>query len=97
MLPSADEELDAMEIKMAEQKISFEDGGLYERTMGVWTRLAGDTFLDWLNPAPSLDWIDVGCGNGAFTDLIDTRCAPLGNSKSVMSSTMTAMNNSTTA
>jgi ubiquinone/menaquinone biosynthesis C-methylase UbiE len=61
---------------MAEQKISFSDGGLYERTMGVWTRLAGDTFLDWLKPAPNQDWIDVGCGNGAFTDLIATRCAP---------------------
>jgi ubiquinone/menaquinone biosynthesis C-methylase UbiE len=61
---------------MAEQKISFNDGGLYERTMGVWSRLAGDTFLDWLNPAPSQDWIDVGCGNGAFTDLIANRCAP---------------------
>jgi ubiquinone/menaquinone biosynthesis C-methylase UbiE len=61
---------------MAEQTISFDDGALYEQTMGVWTRLAGETFLDWLKPAPSQDWIDVGCGNGAFTDLIATRCAP---------------------
>jgi ubiquinone/menaquinone biosynthesis C-methylase UbiE len=46
--------------------------------MGVWSRLAGDEFLDWLAPAPGLRWIDVGCGNGAFTDLIARRAAPAG-------------------
>ena len=44
--------------------------------MGVWSRLAGDVFLDWLAPAPKLAWIDVGCGTGAFTEQIVERCAP---------------------
>jgi len=61
---------------MAEQKISFDDGAAYEKAMGVWTKLAGEVFLDWLQPAKQLQWIDVGCGNGAFTDLIVNRCAP---------------------
>jgi ubiquinone/menaquinone biosynthesis C-methylase UbiE len=62
---------------MAEQKIRFEDGAGYERMMGVWSRLAGEVFLDWLAPAPGLQWIDIGCGNGAFTELIVERCAPV--------------------
>jgi len=61
---------------MAEQQIRFEDGAAYERMMGVWSRLAGDVFLDWLAPRPGLRWIDVGCGTGAFSELLIERCAP---------------------
>ena len=61
---------------MNEPRIRFEDGAAYERMMGVWSRLAGARFLDWLAPAPDRRWIDVGCGNGAFTELVVERCAP---------------------
>jgi len=61
---------------MPEPQIRFDDGAAYERMMGVWSRFAGDIFLDWLAPQPSLRWIDIGCGNGAFTELIVGRCAP---------------------
>jgi ubiquinone/menaquinone biosynthesis C-methylase UbiE len=44
--------------------------------MGIWSRLAGQVFLDWLALPPGLRWIDVGCGNGAFTELLIQRCAP---------------------
>jgi SAM-dependent methyltransferase len=44
--------------------------------MGAWSHLAGDIFLDWLAPKPGLAWVDVGCGNGAFTELIVQRLAP---------------------
>src|SRR5215212_5182023 len=64
-------------VEMAEPQIRFEDGAGYERMMGVWTRLAGRIFLDWLAPAPHLKWLDVGCGNGAFTQLLIQRCAPV--------------------
>jgi ubiquinone/menaquinone biosynthesis C-methylase UbiE len=60
---------------MAEQ-IRFNDGAAYERMMGAWSKLAGETFLDWLAVRPGLKWIDVGCGNGAFTELIVARNAP---------------------
>jgi ubiquinone/menaquinone biosynthesis C-methylase UbiE len=56
--------------------IRFEDGDAYDRGMGPWSRLAGQTFLDWLSPRPGLKWLDVGCGTGAFTGLIAERCAP---------------------
>jgi ubiquinone/menaquinone biosynthesis C-methylase UbiE len=61
---------------MADQPIRFDDGAAYERMMGVWSRLAGEIFLDWLAPRPGLKWIDVGCGNGAFTELVIAKTAP---------------------
>lgn len=61
---------------MSELQIRFDDGAAYERMMGVWTRFAGQIFLDWLAPASNLKWLDVGCGNGAFTELLLERCAP---------------------
>lgn len=61
---------------MSSPSIRFNDGAAYERMMGVWSRLAGTTFLDWLAPEPGLGWVDVGCGNGAFTELIVQRLSP---------------------
>ena len=61
---------------MTGQAIRFDDGAVYERIMGTWSRLAGQVFLDWLAPAPGLAWLDIGCGNGAFTELIASRCTP---------------------
>src|SRR3954469_7908029 len=61
---------------MAEPQIRFDDGAGYERMMGKWSRIAGDVFLQWLKPAAGLRWIDVGCGNGAFTELLTERYAP---------------------
>lgn len=61
---------------MADHVFRYPDGKAYERSMGAWSRLAGAVFLDWLGPAPGLRWIDVGCGNGAFTELLMARCAP---------------------
>ncbi|MEH2541240.1 MULTISPECIES: class I SAM-dependent methyltransferase [unclassified Bradyrhizobium] len=62
---------------MVEQEIRFDHGAAYEQMMGVWSRLAGQIFLDWLAPSPGLRWIDVGCGNGAFTELLVERCSPV--------------------
>ncbi len=61
---------------MTSEPIRFDDGAAYERFMGVWSRAVGATFLDWLAPRPGLRWLDVGCGNGAFTERIVERCAP---------------------
>src|ERR1700752_2163863 len=66
------------EIKMAEQQIRFDDGASYEQMLGVWSRFAGEIFLDWLALPLGLRWIDIGCGNGAFTELLVERCSPEG-------------------
>ena len=61
---------------MADSQIRFDDGAAYERMMGIWSRLVGEEFLVWLAPDTGLRWVDVGCGNGAFTELVVDRCAP---------------------
>ena len=62
---------------MASNQIRFDDGAAYERNMGIWSQLAGAMFIDWLAPQAGLRWLDVGCGNGAFTEMLVGRVAPL--------------------
>ncbi|MEO6746444.1 MAG: methyltransferase domain-containing protein [Caldimonas sp.] len=57
-------------------QIRFDDGAAYEGFMGVWSRLAGEVFLPWLAPPAGARWCDVGCGNGAFTELLFEKSAP---------------------
>ena len=61
---------------MSEQ-IRFSDGDAYEALMGKWSQIAGRLFLDWLAPRSGLRWIDIGCGNGAFTELVVERFVPI--------------------
>jgi ubiquinone/menaquinone biosynthesis C-methylase UbiE len=65
---------------MSEAAAAFNDGKAYERQMGRWSRLAGVAFLEWLAAPKDLSWLDVGCGNGAFTEELIARALP----KSVM-------------
>ncbi|HVI88643.1 MAG TPA: class I SAM-dependent methyltransferase [Dongiaceae bacterium] len=61
---------------MTEASNTFTDGKAYERMMGRWSRVVGGIFLDWLKQPDNLRWLDVGCGNGAFTEEVITRCHP---------------------
>lgn len=61
---------------MKTDQIRFNDGAAYERYMGKWSQLVGETFLEWLSPEPGQQWLDVGCGNGAFTEMLVERCDP---------------------
>ncbi len=54
----------------AEQLVKFADGEGYERFMGQWSRAAGRLFIEWLSLPSGLKWLDVGCGTGAFTEII---------------------------
>lgn len=61
---------------MAESQSNFSDGAGYERFMGRWSRLAGQQFIKWVDAPKGKSWLDVGCGNGAFTEEIYAHAAP---------------------
>jgi SAM-dependent methyltransferase len=61
---------------LSTSQFRFDDGAGYERYMGLWSQRIGNTFLEWLAPRPGLRWLDVGCGNGAFTELLIERSEP---------------------
>jgi ubiquinone/menaquinone biosynthesis C-methylase UbiE len=54
----------------------FNDGRAYERMMGRWSKRVGVQFLDWLDAPRGLNWVEVGCGNGAFTEELIAHSAP---------------------
>jgi ubiquinone/menaquinone biosynthesis C-methylase UbiE len=54
----------------------FSDGKVYERMMGRWSKRVGVQFLDWLGAPKGLHWVEVGCGNGAFTEELIAHTAP---------------------
>src|SRR6516164_2540215 len=54
----------------------FSDGKTYERMMGRWSKRVAVQFLDWLDAPKGLHWVEVGCGNGAFTEELIARRAP---------------------
>jgi ubiquinone/menaquinone biosynthesis C-methylase UbiE len=58
------------------QVATFTDGEGYDKFMGQWSRAAGRLFLDWLSLPSGLKWLDVGCGTGAFTEIIQQKCSP---------------------
>jgi SAM-dependent methyltransferase len=61
---------------MAETKIVFDAADDYERYMGRWSRAIGKNFIAWFAPPAKAEWLEVGCGTGAFSDLILRQCAP---------------------
>ncbi|HEU5274521.1 MAG TPA: class I SAM-dependent methyltransferase [Xanthobacteraceae bacterium] len=65
------------DLEMSRTSRLFADGEAYERLMGRWSRVAGEIFLEWLDIPANCRWLDVGCGNGAFTEALIERCAPV--------------------
>jgi SAM-dependent methyltransferase len=61
---------------MPEIRPAFDDADAYERYMGRWSRAIGEKFLAWLAPPKGSRWLDIGCGTGAFSQLIAQHCAP---------------------
>lgn len=51
-------------------------GESYDVYMGRWSRQVAPRFLDWLKPPDRLDWLEVGCGTGALSAEILSRCNP---------------------
>jgi SAM-dependent methyltransferase len=62
---------------MADASTHFDDGAAYDRFMGRWSRAVGPAFLAWMAAPSRARWLDVGCGSGAFTELILDTGAPV--------------------
>ena len=56
--------------------MQFSDGSSYRKSIGTWGTLIGNRFIDWISPRSDEKWLDVGCGNGAFSHLITEQSAP---------------------
>jgi SAM-dependent methyltransferase len=51
-------------------------GDAYEPYVGRWSRLVARKFIDWLSIPAHRDWLDVGCGTGALTEIILEKANP---------------------
>lgn len=63
-------------MKEASRHDVWRSGDSYENYIGRWSRLVAPRFLDWLEPASDLDWLEVGCGTGALTQAILAHAEP---------------------
>jgi SAM-dependent methyltransferase len=61
---------------MSDVKVVFDDAADYENYMGRWSRALGKEFLTWLAPPKNASWLDVGCGTGAFSELLVNTVEP---------------------
>lgn len=55
---------------------SWSAGQNYEHYMGRWSRKIAAAFLDWLKPAKNADWVEIGCGTGALSQMVLTKASP---------------------
>lgn len=55
---------------------AWQAGDHYEAYMGRWSRQIAPLFLDWLDAGSNLDWLDIGCGTGALSATILSKCEP---------------------
>lgn len=54
----------------------WQAGESYDAYMGRWSRRIAPLFLDRLDAAEGLEWLDVGCGSGALSEAILGQCGP---------------------
>ncbi len=48
----------------------------YEHYMGRWSRRIAAEFIAWMAPSADAAWLEIGCGTGALTATILSRCEP---------------------
>jgi SAM-dependent methyltransferase len=59
-----------------ERKDVWVAGDLYEPYVGRWSRLVAREFLSWLSVPTDKDWLDVGSGTGALSQVILETATP---------------------
>ena len=58
--PSKHQILHGREMSCGQSEIKFEDADLYERFMGVWSKMVGSKFIEWMSPETGKSWVDIG-------------------------------------
>jgi len=56
---------------------AWQAGENYDRYMGRWSRALAPHVVDWLNPLPGFEWLDIGCGTGALTEALLGAAVPV--------------------
>jgi SAM-dependent methyltransferase len=59
-----------------ERKDVWASGDAYEPYVGRWSRLVARQFVAWLGVPPNKDWLDVGSGTGALSEVILADASP---------------------
>ena len=59
-----------------ERKDVWASGEAYEPYVGRWSRLVAREFVTWLGVPPNKDWLDVGSGTGALSEVILAAASP---------------------
>lgn len=62
---------------MAHRNDTWAAGDLYEPYVGRWSRKVATELLAWLRLPPHLNWLDVGCGTGAVSEVILDHAQPV--------------------
>jgi SAM-dependent methyltransferase len=60
----------------SQHKEVWSAGALYEPYVGRWSRLVARELLKWLSIPVQKDWLDVGCGTGALSQIIFEHALP---------------------
>ena len=55
---------------------AWQAGDRYEAYMGRWSRQLAPRFLEWLRAPHGARWLELGCGTGALSAAILTKCNP---------------------
>jgi SAM-dependent methyltransferase len=59
-----------------EREDVWASGDAYEPYVGRWSRLVARQFVAWLGMPPNGDWLDIGCGTGALSQVILESASP---------------------
>jgi ubiquinone/menaquinone biosynthesis C-methylase UbiE len=54
----------------------WDNAEAYQVLIGRWSREVAYEFIKWLAPVPGINWLDIGCGTGALSQVILQNAEP---------------------